>query len=92
MQMRCEQCANTTFYIMAQEDGSIEAFCTQYNHKNLLVNIPELVQNILGGVEEILPDAEKLKVTVSSIEEGVTDVSIQRDPIDTTGTESGKAR
>lgn len=80
MQMQCEQCTTRTFYIMMQDNGSIEAYCTTNNHQKLLVNIPELAQAILNGVEEMLPNAEKLKVTVASYEDNTTDTTIQRDP------------
>jgi hypothetical protein len=45
-QVYCWKCTCRMFYIMLQENGSIEAFCTQNNHKRELVNIPELVDHL----------------------------------------------
>lgn len=63
---------------MAQDNGNITAFCTTHNHENVIVNIPELIASALGGAEELTTDEEKLKVTITSTDEGTTDVNIER--------------
>lgn len=76
---------------MAQDNGNITAFCTVHNHENIIVNIPELIEAALAGSGEINEDAEKVKVTVASIDEGTNIVSVERNTAITPATEQPEA-
>jgi len=45
-QIYCDQCTARVFYIMLQDDGTIEAYCQTHNHKRVIVNIPELIAHV----------------------------------------------
>ena len=51
-QIYCTGCTERTFYVMAQDDGSIEIFCAKNNHRQLIVDIPTLVEVIYNGKAE----------------------------------------
>lgn len=51
-QIQCEVCGCRPHYLMAQDDGSIESFCANANHRKVLVNIPELVSHVAKGFED----------------------------------------
>lgn len=57
-QYNCTGCTCRNFYLMLQDDGSIEAFCTQNNHRQVMINIPELVSHILHVEERKAANAE----------------------------------
>jgi hypothetical protein len=63
---------------MAQDNGNITAYCQHYNHENIIVNIPALTEAILGGAQELTEDEEKIRVTIASVEDGVTSVNIEQ--------------
>jgi len=60
-QLYCDVCQCRTFYVMLQDDGSVETYCMVNNHKRVVVSIPELVahlykvegENIDGNIKEI---------------------------------------
>jgi len=68
-QLYCAACTCRTFYLMAQDDGSIDAFCQVHNHKRVLVNIPALVQHILKVQDgQQITDADRAALTDGTAE------------------------
>lgn len=51
MQYKCDQCGVKLFYVMLQDDGSIDVFCSTGNHKKTLCNVTELVTSVLNAQE-----------------------------------------
>jgi len=55
-QYTCVNCTETKFYVMLQPDGSIEAFCVRSNHRQILINLPKLVEAIYRQDKEYDPE------------------------------------
>lgn len=65
VQHKCISCACKTFYIMLQIDGSIECFCVDKNHRQVLVNIADLTAHIAHTIKE---EYERLENTDTIID------------------------
>lgn len=91
MQIQCDICGCRPFYLMAQDDGSIESFCANVNHRKVLVDIPALVSHIAKGYEEDLTYHARYVLAIHAFlqEKGLLDAWNER--IDSAHSKGGTA-
>ena len=81
IQHQCSACPCRAFYVMLQDDGSVQVFCTVNNHPHTLVNIPELVEHLYKTEsEDSLEEYAKARGQSSGTEE--EEASSQGTPYD----------
>lgn len=76
LQLGCPVCKCGTFYVMNQDNGSVEVFCTVNNHRTVLVNIPELVKHLYKTESEDSSSVEKL---IESPNGGTTNPQVENE-------------
>lgn len=64
---------------MLQDDGSVEAYCTVHNHKQIMVNIPLLAKHILAIATEPQRQGDEIAIQIRT-ESDSTGAKGSKDP------------